>query len=54
MKEVQFPTVQDSTIATAKGQALLALRDSKSPERIVEYFDPHTNYAGATFAGLQP
>lgn len=54
MSENEFPVVHESTIATAKAQVLAALRDPKSPERVLQYFDPQTNYAGATFAGLEP
>lgn len=54
MNANQFLVVQDSIVDAAKERALTALRDPKSPERVLQYFDPQTNYAGATFAGLEP
>lgn len=49
-----FPTVSVDAIDFAKRQCLLVLKDDRTPERVRQYYDAKTNYAGATFAGLEP
>lgn len=54
MSENQFPVLPEGALTAAKEQTLAALRDPESPKRVLQYFDPQTNCAGATFAGLEP
>lgn len=49
-----FPEVSPMTVHFAKEQCLLVLNDGKTPDRMRQYYDVDTNYAGATFAGLAP
>lgn len=49
-----FPEVSSDTIDFAKHKCLLVLRDDLTPERVRHYYDANTNYAGSTFAGLEP
>lgn len=49
-----FPTVDNTVVVTATREALEALRDERTPARVAEYYDPTTDYAGATFAQLEP
>lgn len=48
------PEVSSDTIDFAKRQSLLVLKDDSTPERVRRYYDAKTNYAGFTFAGLEP
>ena len=52
--EQAFPEVSDTVIDHARGQALKALQDSGTPKRVAQFYNPETNYAGATFAQLEP
>lgn len=49
-----FPDVSDAVIDHARDQALKALQDPSAPRRVAQFYDPETNYAGATFAQLEP
>ncbi|WP_169252589.1 DUF6308 family protein [Brevibacterium sp. 'Marine'] len=49
-----FPEVSSDTIDFAKSKCLLVLRDDLTPGRVRRYYDANTNYAGSTFAGLEP
>lgn len=52
--EITFPEVSSDTIDFAKKQCLRVLNDSQTPCRIRQYYDADTNYAGSTFAALEP
>lgn len=52
--EATFPEVPDPVINRAREQALNALQDPDTPRRVAQFYDPETNYAGATFAQLEP
>lgn len=52
--EPTFPDVSDAVIDRAREQALKALQDPDTPRRVAQFYDPETNYAGATFAQLEP
>ena len=54
IQENAFPTVSSKTVNFAKQQCMHVLTDSETPDRIRSYYDVETNYAGATFAGLDP
>lgn len=48
------PYVNDEVVARAVGRALIALRDPGASQRLSDYYDRASNYAGSTFAGLKP
>lgn len=50
----KFPTVDQTIIKRALDRALTAITDRNTPQRLAEFYNPHNNYAGATFAGLSP
>ncbi len=50
----QFPSVSENVVDHAREQAFIALRDAKTPRLLREFYDPETNYAGATFTQLGP
>lgn len=52
--ESAFPEVSPDTIDFAKNKCLDVLNDERTPERVRKYYDADTNYAGVTFAGLEP
>lgn len=52
--DLGFPTVSATVIGRARDQALKALQDPSTPMRVAEFYDPETNYAGATFTQLEP
>src|SRR5690625_6646865 len=49
-----FPEVPDALPNRAKELALVALQDSKTPQRLSEFYDPSTNQVGRTFVDLEP
>lgn len=49
-----FPEAGSETIDFAKKQCLMVLNDDLTPERVRKYYDVDSNYAGATFTGLEP
>lgn len=52
--ELKFAGIDDGVYDKAIAVAVSALNDEGTPARLAEYYDRNTNYAGATFAGLQP
>ena len=52
--ESAFPDVSSNTIDFARNKCLDVLNDKRTSERVRKYYDPDTNYSGATFAGLEP
>jgi hypothetical protein len=49
-----FPQVPLKVINTAKKKVLHTLRDPETPLRLARYYDPTTDFAGATFIDLGP
>lgn len=49
-----FPSVRPETIQNAIDRTLEALTSEETPHKVAEFYDADTNYAGATFACLEP
>lgn len=54
MVETSFPSVSEDVLSTAEEKALEALSFESTPQNLAEYYNPELNYAGATFAELEP
>lgn len=54
MTDSAFPPIEASHLSHARDQALKALNHSDTPARIAAYYNPRRNFAGATFANLEP
>lgn len=52
--KLKFAGIDDEVFDKAIAVAVSGLNDEGTPARLAEYYDRNTNYAGATFAGLQP
>jgi len=51
---LEFPEVPSTVLDTAVEQALLALQDNTTPQRLVTYYNPAEDYVGQSFATLDP
>lgn len=49
-----FPSVSKDTVATAIKKTVIALTSKSTVDDLAEYYNPLSDYAGATFAGLEP
>lgn len=49
-----FPAVDSKILNTATEKALAALSDENTPQKLAAFYNPEKNFAGATFAGLEP
>lgn len=54
MIDKTFPLLDEPVRKQARDQALYALNDSETPSRLAAYYNPRSNFAGATFAQLEP
>ena len=52
--EFAIPAVDQAVLEQARENALRALKDPHTPKRLSEFYDPESNYAGATFTQLAP
>lgn len=49
-----FPHVENQILSNAHQKTLTALSDEHTPLKLAEYYNPELNFAGATFANLEP
>src|SRR5699024_3922449 len=54
MTDSTFPAIETRSLTYARAKALNALIHSETPRRVADYYNPRSNFAGATFAALSP
>lgn len=52
--EFAVPEIDQTVLEQARDNALRALKDPGTPVRLSEFYNPESNYAGATFIQLAP